>query len=614
MKRLRDSANFFRLSRAAGWATLVWLGMAILPQVKPATAQTPKGVLMVSWYGKDFPANVRFEKSLQKVLASAPAGSIEYYAEYIESNRFPGENQSELFHEYLRQKYADHRISVVIAMSPVALDFLLKYRDDLFPETPIVFHTLERPSVSNPVVASALTGVVVDNVVAKTLDVALRLHPTTEQVFVITGTPDRTKILEGYVREKLKDFDNRVALTYLTDLPLGELIARVKHVPARSIVFYVRDSQDELGKSLTPDDVLALVGQSADVPVYSIGNSSLGPGSIGGYMINVEACAAKVGEITLQITNGLRPQDIPVAVVPSFPMFDWRKLQRWAIAENRLPPGSIIAFRELTIWQRYRWYIVAALAIVVAQFALIISLIGEIRRRKKSQTATRELSRRLIGAQEAEQRRIARELHDGLNQRMVQLLAHLERPSASDHCTLLSDERVLGLSQEVREISAEISHMSHQLHSSALDILGVVPALRGLTRDLSLAHELTIHFTSDEELHNLSSDVALCLFRVTQESLSNVIKHSGADSAEVCLTRTGRNGPIKLTISDDGKGFDPGSLRTDSLGIISMRERVRIAGGDFKIRPNHPHGTRVEVNIPPQRKPSITTSPEQPAA
>ena len=614
MRRLKDFAKFFRLSRAAAWGTLMWLGMAILPSVKPATAETAKGVLMVSWYGKDFPANVRFEKSLQRVLASAPTGSIEYYAEYIESNRFPGENQSLLFREYLRQKYADQRISVVIAMSPVALDFLLKNRDDLFPDTPIVFHTLERPGVSNSIVASALTGVVVDNVVAKTLDLALRLHPTTEQVFVITGTPDRTKILESYVRKKLEGFEKRVALTYLTDLPLGELIARVKHVPARSIVFYVRDSQDELGKSLTPDDVLALVGQSADVPVYSIGNSSLGPGSIGGYMIDVEACAAKVGEMTLQITNGHRPQDIPVAVVPSFPMFDWRKLQHWGIAENRLPPGSVIAFREVTIWQRYRWYIVAALAIVAAQFALIISLIGEIRRRQKSEAATHELSRCLIGAQEAEQRRIARELHDGLNQRMVQLLAHLECPSDSDNSILLSNERVLGLSKEVRDISAEISQMSHQLHSSALDILGLVPALRGLTRDLSLAHQLPIYFTGDEELHSLSYDVALCLFRVTQESLSNVIKHSGAHSAEVCLTGTGRDGPIKLTISDDGKGFDPGSLRTDSLGIISMRERVRIAGGDFKILSNHPHGTLVEVNIPPQCNPSITTSSEQPAA
>ena len=94
---------------------------------------------MLYWYNKDFPANVRFDRSFQAALQSAPAGSIEYYPEYLESDRFPGEKQEKALHNYLRQKYADRDINVVVAAGGPALEFLLKNRGDLFSRTPIIF-------------------------------------------------------------------------------------------------------------------------------------------------------------------------------------------------------------------------------------------------------------------------------------------------------------------------------------------------------------------------------------------------------------------------------------------------------------------------------------------
>src|SRR5262245_12004843 len=243
LRRFRTPSLTLRL--AGGAASLAWLMPLLLPKLACAQeSSAPKSVLVLYWYGKDFPANVELDKGVQTILRSNPAWAVEYFPEYLESNRFPGESHSLALRDYLRRKYADHRIDAIISMSRPALDFLLKYRKDLFPNTPIVYHTNTPIDLVNPM-AAGITGVVVDNVYQKTLDLALRLHPRTEQVFIITGTPQREKKLEAEVREDLKELEGRAALTYLTDLPLDELIARVKRAPERSIILYVRHSQDE---------------------------------------------------------------------------------------------------------------------------------------------------------------------------------------------------------------------------------------------------------------------------------------------------------------------------------------------------------------------------------
>src|SRR5262245_43178410 len=236
-RRLTQSFSL-KLPRAA---LLVALLPLLATLARSQGLPIPKRVLVLYWYGKDFPANVLLDKGVQSVLRSNAAGTVEYFHEYLESNRFPGENHSLAVRDYLRRKYADHRIDVIISMSRPALEFLLKYKKDLFPTTPIVYHTNKLVDLDGSV-AAGMTGVVLDNVFQKTLDMALKLHPRTERVFVITGTPQREGTLEAEVREDLKGFESRSALTYLTDLPLDELIARVKDVPERSIILYIRHS------------------------------------------------------------------------------------------------------------------------------------------------------------------------------------------------------------------------------------------------------------------------------------------------------------------------------------------------------------------------------------
>src|SRR5262249_31340525 len=184
-------------------------------------------------------------------LRSAPPNSVEYYSEYLESNRFPGRNQVRLLHEYLRQKYEGRAIDLVVAASDASLDFLSNYRTDLFPDSPIVFIATRYPTTHERASGAGLTGIVNLSAHEKTLDLALKLHPGTQHVYTVSGTLEHDKRLEALARKDLHEIERRVEVTYLTDLPLNELISTVKNLPEHSIVLYVwQQSRNEQGAVL----------------------------------------------------------------------------------------------------------------------------------------------------------------------------------------------------------------------------------------------------------------------------------------------------------------------------------------------------------------------------
>src|SRR5262249_35971721 len=150
------------------------------------------------------------------------------------------------------------------------------------------------------------TGVVPDNVHARTLGAALRFYPSTERVFVINGTIERDKWAETVLKDQFREMQQKVTITYLTDYPLGKLLAKVKDLPDRSLIFYSRQDYEVPGASLSQFDVLALVANSAKVPIFTSG-AYVGYGTIGGYTVNTFECGVQVANIALRIMNGAEP-------------------------------------------------------------------------------------------------------------------------------------------------------------------------------------------------------------------------------------------------------------------------------------------------------------------
>jgi PAS domain S-box-containing protein len=217
---------------------------------------------------------------------------------------------------------------------------------------------------------------------------------------------------------------------------------------------------------------------------------------------------------------------------------------------------------------------------------------------KESQSELRELTGRLLQAQETERRRIARELHDDLNQSLAILAVELDmfRQQPPQSATQVG-ARIQELLAKVKQLSSTVHDLSHQLHPAKLEQLGLVPAVISFCKELSQTHGLTIAVKHDGVPETLADDTALCLYRITQESLHNVVRHSGARHAAVELT--GERDLIHLRITDDGKGFDGNAPDVNGgLGLISMRERLRLVHGALSIDSRPGAGTRIDVRIP----------------
>jgi PAS domain S-box-containing protein len=226
----------------------------------------------------------------------------------------------------------------------------------------------------------------------------------------------------------------------------------------------------------------------------------------------------------------------------------------------------------------------------------VLTVAEDISDRKQVELERTELSRRLMNAQEAERRRIARELHDGIGQSLALLGIQLQRagqPAASGK----KNPGVAELCTKVKEIGNQVSRLSHQLHSSELEFLGLAVAVKSLCREFSDQYGTTIDCTCTKIPDDLDNDVALSLLRVVQEALHNIAKHSRASAVAVNLNGDGRE--LALSISDDGIGFEVGKIRSArGLGLISMRERIHLAGGRFDISSKPGTGTKIEARVP----------------
>jgi signal transduction histidine kinase len=217
--------------------------------------------------------------------------------------------------------------------------------------------------------------------------------------------------------------------------------------------------------------------------------------------------------------------------------------------------------------------------------------------RKRAEEALSSLSGQLIRAQEEERSRIAREIHDDYQQRLALLSIDLGNLAQNLRAESDTGWRLHELSNRVGELGSDLHSLSHRLHSSTLDNLGLVAALISLCAEFTDQHSIEVDFVEENMPLEVPREVALCLFRITQEALQNVKRHSRADSAEVRVET--REQKIHLSISDTGLGFDTRTAATRSgIGIRSMEERVRLVDGQFALYSRHLEGTKIEVWVP----------------
>ena len=231
-------------------------------------------------------------------------------------------------------------------------------------------------------------------------------------------------------------------------------------------------------------------------------------------------------------------------------------------------------------------------------FAGYIGSCTDVTERKLAEESLADVGRKLIEAHEEERTWIARELHDDVNQRMALLAIELDRwnqqlpPSAVEF-----HDHIHHASQRLSDIATDIQALSHRLHSSKLEYLGLVAAAKSFCKELSEQQKVEIDFSHTAIPRSVPKEISLCLFRVLQETLQNAVKHSGVRHFKVELR--GTEGEIQLTVSDLGVGFDPqDAIHRRGLGLISMRERMQLVSGEISIKSQPGSGTTIHARVP----------------
>ncbi len=337
--------------RTAGLGVPLWLLLVLLTLEAVAAASAPpqKHVLVVYSTRRDAQIVAVGERELPRILEQG-LGTLDYYSEYIDQARFPDKVYQAAFRDFIRLKDQNVRFDAVIAVQDAALELVSGVRHELFAGAPIVFFTSSAASTD----LENATGLVAQLNLGDTLQFIGTLQPEVRQVFVVTGAAAADSEYKNVARRQFQPFESRFAITHLSGLSTAELESRLSSLPANSAIYYLVVNRTGDGENVHPLEYLERLAAVANSPVYSWVDSAIGRGAVGGSLKDQTVQLKALGRLALRVMSGESAGRIPVSS-PNLNVMevDWRQLQRWRIDESRVPQGTQVLFKELSVWDRY---------------------------------------------------------------------------------------------------------------------------------------------------------------------------------------------------------------------------------------------------------------------
>ena len=346
----------------------------------------PKNVLVLASYKATAPVATLWNRGMETVFKSENSGRIDVNVEYLDLINFNDAGYKQLLSDNLRQKLLKYKPDLVIPIYNRALGFVFENRDDIFAGIPVVFAGVEQKFLKGRKIRPDITGLFSVNSYEKTLNLVLRLHPGTKHVAVVSGVGKIGHTWGKNALEAFRPFEERVEIVDLTGLPMRTILEKVANLPAQSIVAYITLLQDGDGNRFTAPESASKISQASSAPVYSFWDLMLGHGIVGGYLSSAEEKGKALAELALNVLYQEDKEHLPPIRESNLKyMFDWRQLKRWKISEKRLPPDSIVRFKEFSVWDRYRGRIIGAFVLIVFQTLIISYLLHQRRKRRRAE-------------------------------------------------------------------------------------------------------------------------------------------------------------------------------------------------------------------------------------
>jgi signal transduction histidine kinase len=348
-KRLSGEKESEVLLRLAGHLIVAALLTAPL-----AAQPSSRSVLLLDQSSAGLPFNTALATAVRLTLNAGSRVPISFYVEHLDANRFFGSDYEESILSFFRKKYRDKAIDVVVVVGSSALDFVSRRRGELWPNVPVVFAAIDEATIAKVTLPPNVTGVTMQLTLQDMVRTATIVVPDLKRIAIV-GDPLERQTFYRHFLDEIQTVASQYEIINLMNFSMGELKRRLGNLPDATAVIYTGIYYDNEGVSHVPAEPL---GQRA-------------------------------AQFVQRILNGENVSDLPVAKVASPLIFEWPALQRWGISEKSLPPGSEILFRSQTAWEQYRAYILAVIAAILIQSALISWLLYEHWRRRRAEILAR---------------------------------------------------------------------------------------------------------------------------------------------------------------------------------------------------------------------------------
>ena len=594
---------------------MVWLCLAF---ASPSAAQsTSRQVLLLNSFERGSAVENLFAGSFRAELGRQSPEPLNIFEVSLQPALTPEHPREAPVVDYLLSTFSGQRLDLVVTLGGPAAAFAQKYRERLFPSTPLLLAAVDRRSVKSGALAANETALTVATDPHQVVEDVLRLLPGTTTVFVVIGASRIEDFWRDELKRLLQPFEPRVRFVWSNDLSFADMLKRAASLPPHSAIFYTLLSVDAKGIIQSEERTLAELHAVANAPIFGLYDIQLGQGIVGGSLLSVAEVVRDTARVSVRLLRGESPGSITTAPhTPGQPTFDWRELQRWGIGDASLPAASIVQFRRPTVWDRYKSYIVGVTVLVGLQTALIAGLVVQRARRRRTELALRkseqqypamaeqnqDLAGRLITAQEAERTRIARDLHDDVSQQLAGVsiaFSGLKQRLGEYHVSGELQEELADLQQQTLSLARNVRHLSHDLHPTVLRHLGLAKGLTSYCAELERAHGIAVSCRAEGRVR--VDQTRTPRFASTESRRRRCATSSptrvpaGRTSGSVHI-----DDQVEITVTDDGRGFDSTSAVESGrgLGLVSINERAKIAGGTISIVSEPSQGTRVQARIP----------------
>lgn len=341
-------------------------------------------VLLINSYSEGYVWTDNVVKGVEDILSKNK--DIILKIEYMDTKVINTPSYYRLLHDLYEKKYSTSTFDIVIVSDDDAFNFVKQYRDELFPDVPVVFCGVNNFTTAKAEGLTKYTGVNEEADFTANLDLIFSLHPGTKKIYVINDKMTTAGLLELEFNKATQPFKDKAEFVYLDNLSLTELKEKLVDIPKQSVVFYLSFFKDAHGQSYTPEEVLPVLSQVITSPIYGAADYMLGNGIVGGMLKSSYYQGKTAAELALNIIGGEDVTTIPVVTKsPNQYMFDYFQLSKYSISMRNLPQGSIVVNEPETFYYKYKMLIWTAVTIFITLLSFIFILLFNIKKRKRAQ-------------------------------------------------------------------------------------------------------------------------------------------------------------------------------------------------------------------------------------